>query len=172
MEIEKDYIAEEIESVEHYLKELFHLPVGVCVADTQDIARNALGYEIADMRRAPDPECVTAFQYVARIEWAPWKDEGWKLMYALYRRQTSHPPNPSRPVEEAERRPLLEMPIAVQRYAHPYLPQLVAAAGGAWQQLRGMVSMRRRVHRFAPTSARPAPPDSRETSGSSTRAGS
>jgi hypothetical protein len=145
MEIEKEYIASEIESVEHYLNGLFLLPVGVCIADTQDIVRDVLGYDIADLRRAPDPDCVTAFQYVARIEWAPWKDEGWRLMYALYRRQTSDQSGPPRPVEEAERRPLLEMPIAVQRHAHHHLPQLIAAAGGEWPLLRGMMSMTRRA---------------------------
>ena len=145
MEIETEYIASEIESVEHFLGGLFRLPVGVCIADTQDIVRGALGYEIADLRRAPDPDCVTAFQYVARIEWAPGKDDGWRLMYALYRRQTSDRSSPSRPVEEAERRLLLEMPIAVQRHAHHYLPQLVAAAGGEWQLLRRMMSMTRRA---------------------------
>lgn len=148
MEMDKAYIPEEIESVEHYLGGVFQLPVSVCIADTQDIVRGALGYEIADLRRAPDPDCVTAFQYVARIEWAPWKDEGWRLLYALYRRQASHPPNPSHPVEEVERQPLREMPIDVQRLAHQHLPQLVAAAGGAWPQLRGMMSMTRRTDRL------------------------
>jgi hypothetical protein len=47
-------------------------------------------------------------------------------------------------VEEAERRPLLEMPIEVQRHAHHYLSQLVAAAGGEWQLLGGMMLMTRR----------------------------
>ena len=84
--MEKEYISDDIENVERYLGELFQVPVGVCIADTQDIVRDALGYEISDMRREPDSDCVTAFQYVARIEWAPWKDGGcWRLMYALYK---------------------------------------------------------------------------------------
>ena len=136
----------DIENVEHYLGELFQVPVGVCIADTQDIVRNALGYEIADMRREPNSDCVTGFQYVARIEWAPWKDEdSWRLMYALYRRGGDHRSELSKPVEEAERRPLLEMPIEVQRHAHHYLSQLVAAAGGEGQLLRGVMSLRHRA---------------------------
>jgi hypothetical protein len=74
--MEKEYISGDIENAEHYLGELFQVPVGVCIADTQDIVRDALGYEISDMRREPDPDCVTAFQYVARIEWAPLNDGG------------------------------------------------------------------------------------------------
>ena len=58
------------------LDELFQLPVGVCIADTQDIVRDVLGYEISDMRREPDSDCRTAFQYVARIEWATWNEGG------------------------------------------------------------------------------------------------
>jgi hypothetical protein len=65
-------------------------------------------------------------------------------MYALYRREIDHR-SLSKPVEEAERRPLLEMPIALQRYAHRYLSQLVAAAGGEWQLLRGTMLMTRRL---------------------------
>jgi hypothetical protein len=131
--MEKEHISEDIEGVEHYLGDLFQVPVAVCIADTQDIVNGALGYEIADMRRTPDPDCTTAFQYVARIEWAPLSDDGrWRLMYALYRRRTS-----DWSVEEAERRPLLEMPTEAQRYAHHHLLQLVAAAGGEWQLLRG-----------------------------------
>jgi hypothetical protein len=145
--MEKDYISDDIENVEHYLGELFQVPVGVCIADTQDIVRDALGYEISDMRREPSADCVRAFQYVARIEWAPWNDGGcWKLMYALYRRESDHRSKLSKPVEEAERRPLLEMPIEVQRHAHHYLSQLVAAAGGEWQLLRGMMSLTHRAH--------------------------
>src|SRR3954447_8157317 len=99
------------------------------------------------MRRDPNPDCVTAFQYAARIEWAPWNDGGsWRLMFALYRRECGHRSKPSRPVE-AERRPLLEMPIEVQQHAHHYLSQLVAAAGGEWQLLRGMMSMTHRLCR-------------------------
>jgi hypothetical protein len=143
--MEDEYIAGDIENVEHYLGELFQVPVGVCIADTHDIVRNALGYEISDMRRDPDPECVTAFQYVARIEWAPWNDDCWRLMYALYRRECDHRSKHSKPVEEAERRPLLEMPIEVRRHAHHYLSQLVAAAGGEWQLLRRMVYMTHRA---------------------------
>jgi len=144
--MENEDIAGDIENVEHYLGELFQVPVGVCIADTQDIVRDALGYEISDMRRAPDSECVTAFQYVARIEWAVWNDgDSWRLMYALYRREINHRSKRSKPVEEAERRPLLEMPIEVQRYAHHYLSQLVAAAGGEWQLLRRMMLMTRRA---------------------------
>jgi hypothetical protein len=143
--MENEYISGDIKEVEHLLGELFQVPVGVCIGDTEDIFRNALGYEIPDMRRTPDPNCVTAFQYVARIEWAPSNDEGpWRLMYVLYRRDTSRRSEPSQLVEEAERRPLLEMPIDVQRHAHCYLPQLVSAAGGAWPVLRGVMSMRRR----------------------------
>ena len=144
--MEKEDISGDIENVEHYLGELFQVPVGVCIADTQDIVRDALGYEISDMRRAPDSDCVTAFQYVARIEWAPGNDgDSWRLMYALYRREASPRSEPSKPVEEAERRPLLEMPTEVQRHAHHYLAQLVAAAGGEWQLLRGMMFMTRRA---------------------------
>jgi len=144
---EQDDISGDIEDVEHYLGELFHVPVGVCIADTGDIVRDALGYEISDMRRAPDPACVTGFQYVARIEWAPGNDgDSWRLMYALYRREANPQSEPSKPVEEAERRPLLEMPIEVQRHAHHYLSQLVAAAGGQWQLLRGMMFMTHRAH--------------------------
>ena len=144
MEEEED-ISGDIENVERYLGQLFRLPVGVCIADTEDIVRDALGYEISDMRREPDPDCVTAFQYAARIEWAPWNDGGsWRLMYALYRRESDHRFT-SKPVEEAERRLLLEMPIEVQRHAHHYLSQLVAAAGGEWQLLRGMMFMTHRA---------------------------
>src|SRR6185295_12404147 len=107
--MEKEYISTDIEDVEHYLDELFQLPVGVCIADTEDIVRDVLGYEIADMRREPRADCVTAFQYVARIEWAPSNDgDSWRLMYALYRRECSDRSKLPRPVEEAERRPLLE----------------------------------------------------------------
>jgi hypothetical protein len=141
--MEKEYISGDIEDVEHYLGELFQLPVGICIADTQDIVRDVLGYEISDMRREPDSDCRTAFQYVARIEWAPWNDGGcWRLMYALYRRESDYRSARSQRVEEAERRPLLEMPIEVQRHAHHYLAQLVAAAGGEWQLLRGMMLMK------------------------------
>ena len=144
--MEKDYISADIEDVEHYLDELFQLPVGICIADTQDIVRDALGYEISDLRREPDPDCVTAFQYVARIEWAPSNDgDSWRLMYALYRRECDQRSRHSKPVEEAERRPLLEMPFEVQRHARHYLLQLVAAAGGEWQLLRGMMFMTRRA---------------------------
>ena len=144
--MEKDYISVDIEDVEHYLEELFQVPVGVCIADTLDIVRGALGYEIPDLRREPDPNCVTAFQYVARIEWARWNNGGsWRLTYALYRRECDHRSSLSKPVEEVERRPLLEMPIAVQRHAHHYLSQLVAAAGGEWQLLRGTMLMTRRL---------------------------
>ena len=143
---EKEDISGDIENVEHYLGELFQVPVGVCIADTDDIVRDALGYEISDMRRAPDPACVTGFQYVARIEWAPGNDgDSWRLMYALYRREANPRSEPSKPVEEAERRPLLEMPIEVQRHAHHYLSQLVAAAGGQWQLLRGIMFMTHRA---------------------------
>ena len=145
--MDKNYISGDIENVERYLTGLFQLPVGVCIADTEDIVNDALGYEISDMRREPSSDCVRAFQYVARIEWAPWKDGGcWKLMYALYRRESDHRSKLSKPVEEAERRPLLEMPIEVQRHAHHYLSQLVAAAGGEWQLLRGMMSLTHRAH--------------------------
>ena len=145
--MEKEYIADDIEDVEHYLGELFQVPVGVCIADTHDIVGGALGDEISDLRREPDPGCVTAFQYVARIEWAPWSNgDSWRLMYALYRREIDHRSKPSKPVE-AERRPLLEMPIEVQRHAHHYLSQLVAAAGGEWQLLRRVMSMTRRSKR-------------------------
>lgn len=144
--MESDYISVDIENVEHYLGELFHLPASVCIADTQDIVCGALGYEVADMQRDPDPNCVTAFQYLARIEWARSRDGGsWRLMYALYRREASQRSTPSRPVSEIERRPLLEMPIEVQRHAHRHLSQLVAAAGGEGQLLRGMMRMRRRA---------------------------
>jgi hypothetical protein len=140
-----DIISGDIEDVERYLGELFQVPVGVCIADTQDIALDALGYEISDMRREPDSDCRAAFQYMARIEWAPSRDGGWRLMYALYRRECDHRPKLSKPVEEAERRPLLEMPIQVQRHAHFYLAQLVAAAGGEWQLLRAMMLMKHRT---------------------------
>lgn len=40
---------------------------------------------------------------------------------------------------------ILEMPIEVQRHAHHYLSQLVAAAGGEGQLLRGMMLMTRRA---------------------------
>ena len=149
--MDKEYISSDIENVELYLRELFQVPVGVCIADTEDIVRDALGYEISDMRRTPDPACVTGFQYVARIELAPGNDgDSWRLMYALYRREASPRSEPSKPVEEAERRPLLEMPIAVQRHAHHYLAQLVAAAGGEGQLLRGLMLMKHR--RVAATS--------------------
>jgi hypothetical protein len=138
--MEQEYISGDIEDVEHYLGELFQVPVGVCIADTHDIVHDALGYQISDMRRAPDPACVTGFQYVARIEWAPWNDgDCWRLMYALYRREANHRSRLSKPVE-VERRPLLEMPIEVQRHAHHYLSQLVAAAGGQRQILRRFIS--------------------------------
>ena len=143
--MEKEYISADIEEVEHFLDELFQLPVGICIADTQDIVRDVLGYEISDMRREPDSNCRTAFQYVARIEWATWNEGGcWRLMYALYRREVNYRSARSQRVEEAERRPLLEMPIEVQRHAHHYLAQLVAAAGGEWQLLRGMMLMKHR----------------------------
>ncbi|HEY1302062.1 MAG TPA: hypothetical protein VGF24_00845 [Vicinamibacterales bacterium] len=145
-EMEEEYICGDIENVEQYLGKLFQVPVGVCIADTQDIVRNALGHEISDMRREPDPDCVTAFQYVARIEWARWNGGGaWRLMYALYRRECDHRSKLSKPVEEVERRLLLEMPIDVQRHAHHHLSQLVAAAGGEWQLLRGMMLMTHRA---------------------------
>jgi len=144
--MEKEYISSDIENVEHYLGELFQVPAGVCIADTQDIVNDALGYRISDIRREPVAGCVTGFQYVARIEWAPWNDgDSWRLMYALYRREGGHRSGLSKPVEEAERRPLLEMPIEVQRHAHHYLSQLVAAAGGEWQLLRGMMFMKLRA---------------------------
>lgn len=143
--MEQAQIAGDIEDAERYLGELFHVPVGVCIADTQDIALDVLGYEISDMRREPSPDCRTAFQYVARIEWAPWNDGGdWRLMYALYRRECDYQSPHLQPVEEAERRPLREMPIEVQTYAHHYLAQLVAAAGGQWQMLRGVMLMKHR----------------------------
>jgi hypothetical protein len=89
---EKEDISGDIENVEHYLGELFQVPVGVCIADTDDIVRDALGYEISDMRRAPDPACVTGFQYVARIEWAPGNDgDSWRLMYACASRIPNSP---------------------------------------------------------------------------------
>ena len=144
--MEEEYISGDIENVEHYLGELFQVPVGVCIADTEDIVRDVLGYEIADMRREPNPDCVTAFQYVARIEWAQWNGgASRRLMYALYRRQCDQRSSISAPVEEVERRPLLEMPIEVQRHAHHHLSQLVAAAGGEWQLLRGMMLMTHRT---------------------------
>jgi hypothetical protein len=119
--------------------------VGVCIADTQDIVRDVLGYEISEMCREPSSDCKTAFQYVARIEWAPWNDGGgWRLMYALYRRECDSRSPHSKPVEEAERRPLLEMPIDVQTYAHHHLAQLIAAGGGEWQMLRGVMLMKQR----------------------------
>ena len=153
--MEKEYISADIEDVEHYLDELFQLPAGICIADTQDIVRDVLGYEIADMRREPDSDCRTAFQYVARIEWAAWSEGGcWRLMYALYRREVDLSARSQR-VEEAERRPLLEMPIGVQRHAHRYLAQLVAAAGGEWQLLRGLMSMKHRRYLPLRTESRP-----------------
>jgi len=143
--MEKEYVSGDIENVEHYLGQLFRVPVAVCIADTEDIVRDALGYEISDLRREPHSDCVTAFQYMARIEWAPWNDgNSWRLMYALYRREVGHRSTLSKTVEEAERRPLLDMPIELQRHAHHYLSQLVAAAGGEWQLLRGMMFMTRR----------------------------
>jgi hypothetical protein len=60
--MEKEYVSGDIENVEHYLGELFQVPVGVCIADTEDIVRDALGYEIADMRREPHSDCVPGFQ--------------------------------------------------------------------------------------------------------------
>ena len=153
--MEKEYVSGDIENVEHYFGDLFQVPVGVCIADTQDIVRGALGYEIPDMRREPDPDCRTAFEYVARIEWAPWKDDGWRLMYTLYRRANDYGSKRSHPVEEAERRPLLEMPIELQRHAHRHLAQLVAAAGGEWQLLRGMMSMSRRAQRRSHADVKP-----------------
>src|SRR6185436_1652835 len=144
-DMEKEHITGDIENVEHYLGEFFRVPVGVCIADTDDIVRDALGYEISDMRRKPQADCDTAFQYLARIEWAPWNDgNSWRLMYALYRRECDHLSRLAKPVEEAERRPLLDMPIEFQRHAHHYLSQLVAAAGGEWQLLREMMFMTRR----------------------------
>ena len=146
--MDKEYVSGDIENVEQYLGKLFQLPVGVCIADTENIVCDVLGYEISDMRRKPNSDCVTAFQYAARIELAPSNDGGsWRLMYALYRREIDHRSKLSKPVEEAERRPLLEMPIAVQRHAHHYLSQLVAAAGGEWQLLRGTMLMTRRLER-------------------------
>src|SRR5262245_43793323 len=145
-DMERECISDDIENVEHYLGELFQVPVGVCIADTQDIVRDTLGYEISDMRREPDPDCVTAFEYVARIEWARWNGGGsWRLMYALYRRECDHSSRLSKPVKEVERRPLLEMPIEVQRHAHHHLPQLVAAAAGEWQLLRRTMFRARRA---------------------------
>ena len=145
--MEKEHIISgDIEGVEHYLGELFKVPVSVCIADTQDIVLDVLGYEISEMRREPQSDCRTAFQYLARIEWAPWNDGGcWRLTYALYRREIDSRSTLSKPVEEAERRPLLEMPIEVQRHAHHYLAQLVAAAGGEGQLLRGLMLMKRRA---------------------------
>jgi hypothetical protein len=70
----------------------------------------------------------------------------WRLIYALYRREVDYRSARLQRVEEAERRPLLEMPIEVQRHAHRYLAQLVAAAGGEWQLLRGMMLMPRVRH--------------------------
>jgi len=137
---ELEDISGDIENVEHYLGELFQVPVGVCIADTQDIVDGALGYETADMRRAPDPACVTGFQSGS-------DGDSWRLMYALYRREANLRSASSKPVEEAERRPLLEMPIDVQRHAHHYLSQLVAAAGGQWQLLRGLMFMTHRARR-------------------------
>src|SRR5215510_12266740 len=147
--MEKEFIiSADVEDVESYLGELFQVPVGVCIADTHDIVFDALGYEISDMQREPNPDCTTAFEYVARIEWGPWKDGGWRLMYALYRRESDHRSKLSKPAEEAERRPLLDMPREVQRHAHHYLSQLVFAAGGQWQLLRRMMLMKHRsVHR-------------------------
>ena len=143
--MEKEYVSGDIENVEHYLGQLFRVPVAVCIADTEDIVRDALGYETSDLRREPHSDCVTAFQYMARIEWAAWNDgNSWRLMYALYRREVGHRSTLSKTVEEAERRPLLDMPIELQRHAHHYLSQLVAAAGGEWQLLRGMMFMTRR----------------------------
>src|SRR6476646_7936889 len=96
-------ISADIDNVEHYLGELFQLPVAVCIADTDDIVRDALGYEIADMRRAPDPACITGFQYVARIEWAPGNDgDAWRLMYALYRREGNPRSKRSKHAEERD----------------------------------------------------------------------
>jgi hypothetical protein len=144
--MENHYVSDDIENVEQYLGELFRVPVGVCIADTEDIVRGVLGYEISDMRREPDPACVTAFQYVARIEWARGDDGGsWRLMYVLYRRQCGRRSEPAQPVEAIERRALLDMPIDVQRYAHRYLAQLVAAAGGEGPLLRRLISMTRRA---------------------------
>jgi hypothetical protein len=75
---EKEYISGDIENVERYLNELFHVPVGVCIADTQDIVLDVLGYEISDMHREPNTDCRTVFQHLARIEWAPWNDGGYR----------------------------------------------------------------------------------------------
>ena len=112
-------ISGDIEEVEHYFGELFRVPVGVCIADTQDIVLDVLGYEISDLRREPRSDCRTAFQYLARIEWAPWNDGGsCRLTYALYRREIDTRSTLSKPVEEAERQPLIDMPIEVQRHAH------------------------------------------------------
>jgi len=68
-------------------------------------------------------------------------------MYVLYRRERDHRSKRSKPVEEVERLPLLEMPIDVQRHAHHYLSQLVAAAGGQWPLLSGMMSLTRRAQK-------------------------
>jgi hypothetical protein len=146
MEMQKEDISGDIENVEHYLGGLFRVPVGVCIADTHDIANGALRYEISDLRRTPDPACVTSFQYLARIEWAAGNNaDSWRVMYVLYRREGHPRSTPPKPVEEAERRPLLEMPINVQRHAHHYLAQLVAAAGGQWSLLRGIMATTRRA---------------------------
>ena len=88
--MEKEDNSGDIENVEHHLGEQFRLPVGVCIADTQDIVSGAVGYEISDLRGKPDQNCATAFQYVARIEWARSNGTGsWRLMYALYRSSLS-----------------------------------------------------------------------------------
>lgn len=143
--MEQEFISADVKTVEQYLGELFRVPAGVCIADTGDIVRGLLGYDIADMRREPNAGCATAFQYAARIEWAPSGDgDSWRLIYALYRREADHRSTPAKPVKEIERRPLLEMPIEVQRHAHRYLAQLVAAAGGEWLLLGGLLSTTRR----------------------------
>ena len=46
--MENEYISADIEDVEHYLEEFFQLPVGICIADTQDIVRDVLGISDAD----------------------------------------------------------------------------------------------------------------------------
>jgi hypothetical protein len=144
--MEKQDISGDIENVEHYLRELFEVPVGICIADTADVALDTRGYEISEMVREPRSGCTTAFQYLVRIEWAPWPDGGcWRLMHAVYRREPDYRSKVSSGVKEVERRPLLEMPIEVQRRAHPHLAQLVAAAGGEWQLLRTMMLMKRRA---------------------------
>src|SRR5262249_11322250 len=118
-------------NVERYLGELFQVPVGVCIADTQDIVRDALGYEISDMHREPISGCVTAFQYVARIEWARWNDRGsWRLMYALYRRESDRS-RFSKPVEEAVSAVMPRLPRINSFNRHRRLRTLQAGMEGA-----------------------------------------